>query len=65
VSLGQILKIRVDRRRLKPGKKLSATQELGGVFSKKSRKGEIIRPVAFGTVKFVKPPYMFLRSTVR
>jgi hypothetical protein len=56
--------IPVDHTRLVVGKKLSASQELGGAISPKSPKGVSIQPVAFGTVTFVKPPHVCGRSVL-
>jgi hypothetical protein len=54
--------IPVDRTRLVPGRKLSATQEKDGETGVRSPEGERIQPPAFGVVTFVRPPYVCGRS---
>jgi hypothetical protein len=56
--------VSVDRSRLQVGKRLVATQELGGVTSKASPDGATIEPAAFGDVTFVKPLYACGRSVL-
>jgi hypothetical protein len=56
--------IAVDHTRLVSGKALTATQELGGATSQKSPKGVTIQPVTFGTVTFVKEPFVCGRSVL-
>jgi hypothetical protein len=56
--------IPVNRSRLAANKILTATQEFGGQTSPKSPKGVTIDPATFGTVTFVKPPYVCGRSVL-
>jgi hypothetical protein len=54
----------VDRTRLVVGRKLVATQEIGGELSPPSPKGQVIRAAQNGLVLFATPPHVCGRSVL-